>query len=120
MEESFNKRGYICAIFMGLSKAFDTLNHDLLIAKLGAYGFETDALRYVKSYLTNRKQRVRVNKTISEWERITTGVLQGSILGPQLFKIFLNDLFLFVSNASLSNYVDGSTLYTLGDNLKKI
>ena len=50
-----DKGGYICAIFMDLSKAFDTLNHDLLIAKLGAYGFETDALRYMKSYLKNRK-----------------------------------------------------------------
>ena len=91
-----------------------------MIAKLGAYGFETDALRYMRRYLTNRKQRVRLNKTFNGWERITTGVSQGSILGPLLFKIFLNDLFLFVSNASLSNYVDGSTLYTLGDNLKKI
>ena len=81
---------------MDLSKAFDTINHDLLIAKLGAYGLETDALRYMKSYLTNRKQRVRVNKTFNEWERITTGMLQGSISGPLLFNIFLNDLFLLV------------------------
>ena len=63
---------------MDLSKAFDTLNHDLLLAKLEAYGFETDALRYMKRYLTNKKQRVRVNKTSSEWESITIGVLQGS------------------------------------------
>ena len=111
--------GYICAIFMDLSKAFDTLNYDL-IAKLGTYGFEVDALRYMKSFLTNRKQRARVNKTFSEWERITTGVPQGSILGPLLFNIFSNDLFFFVSNASLSNYADDNTLYTFGDNLKKI
>ena len=59
-----DKGGYVCAIFMDLSKAFDILNHDLLIAKLGAYGFETDALRYMKSYLRNRKQSVRVNNTL--------------------------------------------------------
>ena len=112
--------GNNCAVFIDLSKAFDTLNHDLLIAKLGAYGFETDALRYMKSYLKNRKQRVRVNKTFSEWERITTGVPQGSILGPLLFNIFLNDLFFFVSSASLSNYADDNKLYTFPDNLKKI
>ena len=115
-----DKGGYICAIFMDLSKAFDTLNHDLLIAKLGAYGFETDALRYMKSYLTNRKHRVTVNKCFIEWESITTGVPQGSILGPLLFKIFLNDLFFFVSNLSLSKHADDNTLYTFGYNLKKI
>ena len=59
-----DKGGYVCAIFMDLSKAFDILNHDLLIAKLGAYGFETDALRYMKSYLRNGKQSVRVNNTL--------------------------------------------------------
>ena len=57
---------------MELPKAFDTLSHDLMIAKLGAYGFKTDASRYIKSYLTNKKQRVRVNKTFSEFKRITT------------------------------------------------
>ena len=87
-----DKGGYICAIFMNLSKAFETLNHNLFIPKLGVYGFATDAQRYMKSYLTNRKQRVRVNKTFSEWERITTKVPQDSILGPLQINIFLNYL----------------------------
>ena len=113
-----DKGEYICAIYIDLSKTFDTLNQDLLIAKLLAYGFEIDTLRYMKSYLTNRKQRVRVNKTFGKWERITTGVVQCSTLGPRLFNIFLKDLFLFVSNASLSNYADENTLYTFGDKLK--
>ena len=81
-KKCLDKGRYICAVFMDLSKAFGTLNHNLLMAKLGAYGFQKDALRYMKSYLTNRKKRVIVNKTFSEWKRITTGVPQGSILGP--------------------------------------
>ena len=90
-----------------------------MIAKLGVYGFEKDAMRYMKSYLTKKKQRVRVNKTFSEWERITADVPQGTILGPLLFNIFLNDVFFFISNSSISNHADDNTLHTLGGNLKK-
>ena len=93
---------------MDLPKAFDTLNHDLLTAKLRVYGFETNALRYVKSYITNIKQRVRVNRTVIERERITTLVLN----------ILLNDIFPSILNSSSSIHAGGNTLYTFGDDLK--
>ena len=60
-----NKGGYVCAIFMDLSKTFDTIHHELIIAKLGAYDFSQDALQDMRSFLTNRQQRVRVNSNFS-------------------------------------------------------
>ena len=69
-KNTLDKGGFACVIFMDLSKAFDTMNHDLLIAKLGAYGFQEDALVFMKSYFTNRRQRVRVNSNFSMWEKI--------------------------------------------------
>ena len=74
--------GFAGAILMDLSKAFDTLNHDLLIAKLEAYGFETCALEVVHSYLTDRWQRTKVDTSFSTWKELLTGVPQGSVLGP--------------------------------------
>ena len=120
-KKTLDKGGYICAIFMDLSKAFNnTLNHKLLISKLGVYGFDTKALYYIKSYLDNRKQRICVNSNFSSWQEIIAEVPQGSILGPHLFNIFVNDLFLFVSSSNLSNYADDNTLFTSGYNLKEV
>ena len=111
--------GYICNIY-GFVNTFDALNHNLLTAKLRAYGFDTKALYYIKSYLDNRKQRVRVDNNFSSWQEIIAGVLQDSILESLLFNIFVNDLFLFVSSSNLSNYADDNTLYTSGYNLKEV
>ena len=74
----------------------------------------------MKSYFTNRQQRVRVNSKFSMWVEIISGVSQRSILGPLLFNIFLNDLFLFVENSDLSNYVDDDTLFNSGNDLEKV
>ena len=103
---------------MYLSKAFDTLHHDLLISKLDAYGFSYSALTYIKSYLSNRSQRVNVNNNFSSWQNIKTGVPQGSILGPLLFNIYLNDIFIFLSSSFLANYADDTTLYSIHTNYK--
>ena len=105
---------------MDLSKAFGTLNHKLLIAKLGVYVFDTKALNYIKSYLHNRKQRVSMNSNFSSWQEIIVGVPQDSISEPLLFSIFVNDLFLSVSSSNLSNYADDNTLFISGYNLKEV
>ena len=95
---------------MDLSKAFDCISHDLLIAKLNAYGFEKSALKLIYSYLKGRKQRVKINIEYSSWADILNGVPQGSVLGPLLFNIFTNDVFYFVENSNIYNFADDNTL----------
>ena len=97
------------AVLTDLSKAFDCRPHDLIIAKLSAYNFSHEALSYIYSYLTNRRQCVRINNTHSQLETIISGVPQGSILGPILFNLSINDLFFFVVLASLYNFADDNT-----------
>ena len=101
---------------MDLSKAFDTLNHDLLKAKLEAYGFFENYLNYIQCYLRNRSQKTNVNNNFSLWKDIFFGVPQESILGPLMFKIYINDILLFPDNVCLSNYVNDTTLYSIGEN----
>ena len=99
-----NKRKKIGVIIMDLSKAFNTLNHSLLIDKLKAYGLNLNSASFIKSYLTNRYQRCKIGDSLSEWERIIAGIPQGSILGSLLFNIFINDIFLYIESSDLCNY----------------
>ena len=114
-----NKRNF-GALLTDLSKVFDCLPHDLLLAKLNAYGFSLPALRLVQSYLSNRKQRTKINSEFSSWEEILFGVPQGSILGPLSFNIFLCDLFFLMNDVEFASYADDSTPFLGGDDLNDV
>ena len=91
---------------MDLSKAFDVIQHDLLLAKLKAYEVGEGSCKLLKNYLSGRQQRVKIGDTFSNWAGITRGVPQVSVLEQMFFNIFINDLFQHVEYAKLSAYAD--------------
>ena len=107
-----DNNGSCGALLTDLSKAFDCLPHDLLLAKLHAYGLDLKLLKPLSSYLTNRKHRVRIGNVYSTWSDILTGVPQSCIFGPLLFNIFLCDLFLFLNEIDVANYADDNTPFS--------
>ena len=116
-KKEFDNHNTAGALLTDLSKAFDCLNHELLIAKLEAYGFDHESLAFIYSYLSDRKQRTKVNNSFSSYSEITTGIPQGSIIGPLLFNIYINNIFYFVSESNLTNYADDNTPYAIDTNI---
>ena len=112
-KQALDKKSKAGAILTDLSKAFDCLNHKLLIAKLHAYGFSIPSLEYIYSYLSERNQRTKIGSVSSSWKMIKTGVPQGSILGPLLFNIYMNDIFLFIPSPNVVSYADDNTTYAM-------
>ena len=118
-KKALDKGNKFGILLTDLSKAFDCLLHDLLIAKLNAYGFDYLSLKLIFSYLTGRKQRVRVNSCYSEYTEIDTGVPQGSILGPELYNYNSNDLFLFIM-LFVANYADDNSPFCVTETIPHV
>jgi hypothetical protein len=105
------KRQSVDIMYLDFAKAFNSVSHRKLLRKLHALGVRGKLLRWIKSFLSNRRQRVRVNNSFSDWRDLPSGVPQGSVLGPILFAIYVNDLPSAVRNSSVRLYADDSKLY---------
>ena len=103
-----------------LTKTFDCIPHYLLIAKLDAYGFDKEPLSLICSYLTNRKQSVRIKNVYNTFLELISAVPQGSVLGALLFNTFLNDFYFFITKLSLHNYADDNTLSAYSSDLNSL
>ena len=105
---------------MDLSKAFDTVNHNILLAKLNHYGIQGTANKLFKSYLSNRKQFVQINEHKSSTQNILCGVPQGSVLSPLHFLLFINDLHLCCPSGAVRIFADDTSIFFSCSNIKEV
>ena len=118
--ENFENKTSTLSVFLDLSKAFDTIDHNILLNKLNHYGIRGTALNWFRSYLTKRQQYVKINQCKSTKKQITCGVPQGSVLGPLLFIIYTNDLPNCLTYTHAILFADDTTIYTNSNNLKTL
>ncbi len=110
IRKNLNNGIFSCGVFIDLEKAFDTVNHEIILSKLEHYEIRDNSLAWLRSYLTNRKQSVRLNGVNSKTENVSCGVPQGSILGPLLFIIYVNDMHSAVKSSIIHHFADGTNL----------
>ena len=119
-QKELDNSGLVGTMLMDLSKAYDCLPHDLIIAKFEAYGLSKSSLSLLLEYLTSHKQRVKTGSSYSVWNEIKRGVPQGSISGPLLFNVFINDIFMFIEKSEICNFADDNIIYDCGEDLSNI
>ena len=105
-----DKGELVAIVAIDLSKAFDVIQHDLLLAKLKAYGVGEGSCALLKDYLSGRQQRVKIGDTFSNWAGTRGGVPQGSVLGPLIFIMFSTNLFQYVKYTTLNAYADDNQI----------
>lgn len=120
LKKALDEEKYAVSIFLDLSKAFDTVNHSILLSKLDLYGIRGNENQWFRSYLSNRKQKVFVNGVESNFLLVNSGVPQGSILGPFLFLIYINDFEKATNYFPLRLFADDTSLTTTGKDLRFI
>ncbi len=103
--------GVVGAVFLDLQKSYDTLNHNILLSKLSFFNFSEDTIKWIESYLTSRKQCTRIKTHISSLRDCSTGVPQGSTLGPLLFSLYLNDFPDVCPDVHIQMYADDTVIY---------
>ena len=118
-QKYLDKSGVVGTVLMDLSKAYDCLPHDLLLGKLSAYGFDESAITLIANYLSNRYQGVKSGSTFSSYLEILRVVLQGLILGPILFNLFINDLIFFSQETEVCHFAGGTTIYPCSPNFEE-
>ena len=115
-----DRKQFTIGVFIDLKKAFDTLNHNILISKLSSYGIRGVVLDWLRSYLENRKQYLQLSNIKSDLKKIECGVPQGSVLGPKLFLLYINDICDVSTILQFVLFADDTNLFCSGNDLKKL